>query len=100
MNQDIIDIIKKVKEKITDDSDMAWTCYDNAKQLRDQLDLNIRELQIGDTNSLEQLKILLLPTASLQEHSICNGWAGEYLELASKFDDLYSIIKNADKSLL
>ena len=94
MNLELIDIVKKVKEKVTDDSDMVWTHYDNAKQLRDELDANVQKLKFGDTGSLEELKMLFLPTATLQEHAICNGWPEEYLNLAEKFDNLYSTIKN------
>ena len=94
MNLELIDIIKKVKEKITDDSDMVWTHYDNAKQLRDELDANVQKLKVGATSSLEELKMLFLPTATLQEHAICNGWTDEYLKFAAKFDNLYSTIKN------
>ena len=94
MNLELIDTIKKIREKLTDDSDMVWTHYDNAKQLRDELDTNVQKLKMGDTSSLEELKMLFLPTGTLQEHAICNGWSDEYLKLASKFDTLYSIIKN------
>jgi hypothetical protein len=90
MNQELINIIKEVKEKISDGSDMVWTKYENAKQLRDELDDCIERLKVNDTNCLEQIKFLFLPTASLQEHSISNCWAEEYLTLSKRFDDLYS----------
>jgi hypothetical protein len=94
MNLELIEIIKKVREKITDDSDIVWTYYDNAKQLRDELDANVQKLKLGDTSSLEELEILFLPTATLQEHAISNGWSDDYLKLAAEFDNLYSTIKN------
>ena len=94
MNLELIDIIKKEKEKVTDDSDMVWIHYDNVKQLRDELDATVHNLKFGDTCSLEELKMLFLPTATLQEHAICNGWSDEYLTLSAKFDNLYSTIKS------
>lgn len=90
MNQELIDIISKVKDKISDDSDMVWTHYDTAKALRDELELYTQELRNGDVSSLEKIKLLFLPTATLQEHSISNSWPDEYLILAEKFDNLYS----------
>jgi len=93
MNLGLIEIINKVKEKITDDSNMVWTHYDNAKQLRDELDATVEKLKLGDKSALEELNNLFLPTAALQEHSISNGWPDDYLNLAEKFDNLYSMIK-------
>ncbi|MFL5743003.1 MAG: DUF5071 domain-containing protein [Flavisolibacter sp.] len=95
ITKDLVDIIKQAKSKITEDSDMAWTHYDTAKQLRDELESYIRDLQNGDTSSLEKVKLLFLPTATLQEHSIYNGWPDEYLTLAEKFDNLYSMINRS-----
>src|SRR5262245_5768175 len=94
MNLELIDIIEKVKDKITDSSDMAWTHYAKAKQLRDELDTIMQELKVGDLSSLEELRMLFLPTVTLQEHATTNVWSDEYLELAAKFDNLYSSIKN------
>ena len=94
MNQELIDIIKRVKEKISDDSDMVWTTYEDAGQLRTKLEACIEKLKVGDNTCLEQMRLLFLPTANLQEHSIVNGWPDEYLALAEKFDHLYSTIKN------
>jgi hypothetical protein len=56
MNPELIDIITKVKEKISDDSDVAWTRYDNAKELRDKLDKYVQKLKAGDPSSLEELR--------------------------------------------
>lgn len=90
MNQELIEVINKVKAKISDDSDMMWTHYENATKLRDELEAYTQKLRNGDMGSMERIKLLFLPTASLQEHSISNGWADEYLILAEKFDNLYS----------
>src|SRR6266487_3254055 len=90
MTKDLIDIIEKVKRRITDNSDMVWTSYDNAKELRNELETYIEELQTGDLSCLEKLKTLFLPTATLQEHSISNGWTDEYMRLSENFDRLYA----------
>ena len=95
MTKELIDIIAHVKRKITDHSDMVWTHYDDAKQLRNELDSYTLQIQTGDTSSLEDIKFLFLPTATLQEHAISNGWADEYLKLAKQFDGLYAIINRS-----
>ena len=88
MITELVEILKKIKGKITDSSDMAWTSYETSKQLRDELELYINELQAGNTASMEKMKILFLPTGTLQEHSTSNGWADEFLDLSEKFDQL------------
>ncbi|HEV8505903.1 MAG TPA: hypothetical protein VGQ53_10900 [Chitinophagaceae bacterium] len=94
MIEELIEIIKKLKGKITDDSDMVWTGYETSKQLRDELEAYILELQAGNATSMEKIKTLLLPTGALQEHSISNRWGDEFLDLSEKFDHLYMRIKH------
>jgi hypothetical protein len=94
MIKDLIDIIEKVKEKITDAGNMVWTDYNNAKELRDELEFYIRELQAGNNTCLEKLHVLFLPTGTLQEHSISNGWADEYIVLSENFDKVSATMKN------
>lgn len=91
---DLIDIINKVKDKITDDSDMVWTRYDNAKQFRDELDKTVQKFMAGHSSSLDELSIFFSPTGTLQEHAISNGWGDEYLAFAERFDSFYSSIMN------
>lgn len=93
MTDHLVDLIKEIQEKITDASDMVYTNYENSKQLRDVLQTYIEEVQQGDIKCIEKLQMLFLPTATLQEHSICNGWATEYICLAEKFDNLYKKAK-------
>lgn len=88
MYEELIEILNKVKEKLIDGSDVVWTGYDNAQQMRDELDAYIQILRTGDASPLKELRFLFAPTGSFQEHSIDNGWAYEYLELADKFDKL------------
>jgi hypothetical protein len=93
MTNELIEIIKKVKQKITDRSDMTWTTYETPAQLRDELEVYINQFQADDISSLEKIKMLFLPTGTLQEHSICNGWTDEFLNLSTEFDRLYMTIK-------
>jgi hypothetical protein len=90
MMQELVEIINTVKEKFTDDSDLLWTSYDNAKEVRDELDGHIEQLNQGDKSCLEKLDIHFSPTSTFQEHSIQNGWTKEYMELANRFDIIHS----------
>ncbi|MEN2399434.1 hypothetical protein GKZ90_0006580 [Flavobacterium sp. MC2016-06] len=89
MKEELIDLITKVKNKITDDSNMLWTKYNDPKDLQMELETCIHELKEDNLNSMKIINVLFGPTGDLQEHSISNGWTTEYLELSEKFDDLY-----------
>lgn len=93
MLQEICDILQTVKNKVTDDSDMIWTSYEPAQELRDEIDTLISQLSNKDTSNLETIYMHFLPTSTFQEHSLQNGWSGEYMMLAEKFDELYATIK-------
>ena len=93
MIKKLIEILYKVKERFTDESDLLWTSYETAKELRDELDVCIEQLGKGDISCLENLNMHFLVTSTFQEHSLQNGWSKEYLELAKRFDIIYARIK-------
>lgn len=52
------------------------------------LDRSILAIELGKRPNCDELKLLFAPTGALQETSISNGWAEEFLSLSAKFDDL------------
>ncbi|HLP37943.1 hypothetical protein [Lacibacter sp.] len=90
----LIIILEKVRDKVSDESDVVWAGYDTAKELREEIQLYINELSVGNLQSLKAIDRHFAPTSTLQEHSISNGWSDEYLRLAEKFDAIYSSLKN------
>ena len=89
----LIDILSKIKERFTDDSDLLWTSYETAKELRDELDTCIEQLGKGDKSCLENLNMHFLPASTFQEHSLQNDWTNEYMKLSEKFDSIYTRMK-------
>ena len=94
MTRELIEILNKVKERFTDDSDLLWTSYETAKELRDELDVYMEQLSKGDKSCLENLNMHFLPTSTFQEHSLKNDWTNEYMKLSEKFDSIYIQMKN------
>lgn len=84
-----IEILLKIREKITDDSDLIWTCFETADELRKEIDEFILRLDHGDENVINDIYIHFLPTSTFQEHSMQNGWTDEYMKLAGQFDKIY-----------
>lgn len=89
----LIEILNKIKERFTDDSDLLWTSYETAKELRDELDIYIGQLEKSDKSCLENLYTHFLPASTFQDHSLQNDWAKEYRKLAKEFDSIHNKIK-------
>jgi hypothetical protein len=90
---DAIDILLTIKEKITDTSDLVWTSYETAGELRDDIEQIMKELKKGNKITDEAYSHFL-PTSTFQEHAMQNGWTDEYLKLAERFDKIYEELKD------
>ena len=90
--QEIIKIIKIVRNKITVETDVIWTKYESPIELQQEIDKALKELEDGNLEKLELLNSHFYPTSTFQEISISNGWSEEYIELSTKFDKLYKSI--------
>jgi len=90
----ILLIVKEIISQIDANTDVLWTEYESAKELVTDLNKKVEQLKNGDLNKLEEIKFFFLPTSSLQEVAISNGWTSLYQSLASKFDRHYAKIIN------
>ena len=91
--REAINILLLVREKITDHSDLMWTSYETAEELREEIDKCIAGLRRNDKPILDEINYHFSPAASFQEHSLQNGWSDEYQKLAARFDELYKKLK-------
>ena len=89
----LIEIIKTVRSKISDSTDVSWSGFESVNELQTELDKDIISLESGDFSSLKTYKVYFLPTGEFQEISMSNGWGEEYLKLANKFDEYYKKIQ-------
>ena len=53
MTKDLVDILYIVKAKFTDNSDMLWTSYETAKEVRDELTGYINQINKSDKSCLK-----------------------------------------------
>lgn len=91
--KEAINILLLIREKITDDSDLIWTSYETAEELRAEIDKCIEGLRCCDKKVVEDVNYHFSPAATFQEHSLQNGWSDEYQKLAARFDELYKKLK-------
>lgn len=95
---ELTELITTVKSFITKDSDMTYCYFETPEELIQALDHCIEELKNGKIlEVIDELEIEFLPTGSLQEHSLSNGWSKEYLLIASQFDSIQQRIKTRNE---
>jgi hypothetical protein len=90
--QKIGQLLRKIKAKIQNDTDVLWTHYNDTKVLIEDLESDIKAIENCDRKKLEKIKINFLPTSTYQEISLSNNWSDEFLRIASEFDNLYNRI--------
>lgn len=90
--QKIGQLLRKIKAKIQDDTDVLWTHYNDTKTFIEDLESDIKSIENCDRKTLEKIKINFLPTSTYQEISLSNNWSEEFLRIASEFDNLYNRI--------
>lgn len=90
--QKIGQLLRKIKAKIQDDTDVLWTHYNDTKTFIEDLESDIKAIENCDRKTLEKIKINFLPTSTYQEISLSNNWSDEFLRIASEFDNLYNRI--------
>ena len=83
----LIETLSRCKECVATSHESAWSSMD-APEIQSILDTGLSALESGRKPNIRALTFLFLPTGPLQETAMDNGWAEEYLELSSRFDDL------------
>jgi hypothetical protein len=89
MKKEATEILLQIRNYITDDSNMDWTSYETAEELRKEIDGFMLRLNEWDKKVIEDIYVHFLPTSTFQEHSMQNGWSKQYMELAERFDRIY-----------
>lgn len=82
----LINILLKVQDKITPETDVLWTSYNTPGELAAAIDKCIVLLTQGKDYVVNDIALLFAPTGALQEVSLSNGWEYEFLEFAADID--------------
>lgn len=89
-SEELIRIIKIVKCMVdSPNTNLTWSRYNNITELLQELDLYTEKIIRNDASVINDLKILIAPTGSLQEISIDNGWGDDFIEISSRLDKLF-----------
>jgi len=91
--QVIIEIIKNVNSRIDEQTNLIWTKYNRASDIKSELETDVKEFENGNIVKLEKYSLYFGPTGTFQEISIPNGWGEDFILMANQFDELYEKIK-------
>ncbi len=90
---EFITIIKNQIDRITPETDIAFTRFKNPDDLKQSLLGELSELEKGNMDKLIVFYGHFLPTSTFQELSIQNGWTDEYIDISGRIDELYMRLK-------
>lgn len=89
----LTDLLLRIRERITDESNVLWIPYDSPAELRKELEEEIALLRQHDLAPLNRLKFHFMAASTFQELAVTNGWGDELLLLAAEFDRLYAALQ-------
>jgi hypothetical protein len=85
---DVIVVVDAVLAHLASSTEEGWSQRETNEFIESRV-VDLRErVRTGDASAIQQLRILFAPTGSLQELSMANGWAEEFLIIAARFDQL------------
>ncbi len=91
INKDLVKLLKKILTFLKESDDSDWTS-ESVKEVFSIIKNEIKKLEIGKSINKQKLIREFAPTSSLQEISIENDWADEYLKFSGEFDGLINSI--------
>ena len=83
----LLKVIQRCRELVAQSDDSDWSCMD-AKNILERLDHTIQLLEQSCYADIDELRFLFVAIGPLQETSMSNGWADEFLVLANRFDKI------------
>jgi hypothetical protein len=83
----LVDVLQRCQVLCLGSRDATYASR-SASEVVVVLELEINAIERGKEPNRVELKSLFAPTGDLQETSIVNDWADEYLFLSSRFDEL------------
>jgi hypothetical protein len=83
----LIDVLKRCRELTSASQDADWA-HAGVSEIVAVLGRAIEAIEVGREPNRRELTLLFAPTGDLQETSMANGWAEDYLALSARFDEL------------
>lgn len=95
--REFIETTRAVLSRIDSQTDTAWTKFQTSEVLKSDIEKDLCQLENGDLTYLKKVYIHFLPTSTFQEVFIDDEWETEYLDIASRMDELYARLRPIEK---
>jgi hypothetical protein len=89
MTWEKVQLLERLVTLLEDSNESVWSPL-SPKKVSDFIQGMISKLQNGEELEIDRLKLEFAPTSTIQEISMENGWSEEFLEMASRFDVLFT----------
>ncbi|NIK72503.1 hypothetical protein [Paenibacillus sp. BK720] len=87
---DLLGLLDELRTLIdSPNTNVVWSQFNSVEEVLNTLDTLKRRVALGDNKVISELKILFAPTGSFQEISIDSGWGEKFIELATRFDEIF-----------
>ena len=86
-SKSLLRILARCRELVANSDNSDWSCMD-VPDILQSLDAGLVAVTANASPDVDELTLLFLPTGPLQETSMSNGWADEFLTLSAEFDAL------------
>lgn len=87
----LIEILREARALLArPDNDFAWSSWKDAPAALREIDDIISRIKSDEMPKRREIRVLFLPTGPIQEVGINSGWGQEFIELASRFDQVLS----------
>lgn len=69
-------------------NEFAWSKWSSREAALAEMDLHISHVDEGRPLEKFRLNLLFAPTGSIQEVSMSSGWSRQFMDLATRFDEV------------
>ena len=88
----LISVIKETRKYLTrEGNNFSWSSWNDREAALSEIDSILARLENG---SVPDIGVLFAPTGPIQEVSLSSGWSLDFLKLAERFDEAYTIAKS------
>lgn len=94
LKHELVEILINMKQRAKVATDVGWSSrFSKPSDIVNFIDECIANFDGDEKRILWEIELLFSPTGTFQELSMANGWAQDYITIASRVDDIVIKLK-------